>query len=299
MRRGDGAPLCWTATRWTGSLPAMKLTEVTLTSWAASSEDNEDSTAIAPLVAVVVDGAGLPPSLRSGCSHSVAWYSRTLAKTFRRQLLDTRPTMRDALRTAIASVAAEHEDTCDLAAGSPSATVAAWRVVGASLQYLVLCDSSILLAFADGERLEVTDDRLSRVVEPRVEANLSQRSREGLSLSPHDVLRARRDAVEALRNTPGGFWCCHHDPAAADEALEDTVPLAALRGVVLATDGATRGLQVLGTHTLEELIETALSGRHDELLRQIRAAEEDQQESLTMRAVKVHDDATVVSARIR
>jgi hypothetical protein len=277
----------------------MKLTDVNATSWPASPDkENQDSTAIAPQLAVVVDGAGFPPSMRSGCSHSVAWYSRTLANTLHRQLADANATMRDALRSAIAGVAAEHEDTCDLAAGSPSATVAAWRVDDASLDYLVLCDSSLLLSFADGETLEVTDDRLSRVVEPRVEATLSQRSQDGSSPSPHDVLLVRRKAVEALRNTPGGFWCCHHDPAAADEALVGSVPLAALRGAVLATDGATRDLHELGIHTLDEIIETALPGRHDKLLSQIRAAEEDQQESLALRAFKVHDDATLISARV-
>ena len=206
--------------------------------------------------------------------------------------------MREGLRSAIADVVAEHENTCDLAAGSPSATVAAWRVTGSDLEYLVLCDSSLLLSFTDGRHLEVTDDRLNQVVEPWAEAALAKRAQSGLSISPHDFRAAPRQAVEALRNTPEGFWCCHNDPAAADEALQGSIPLAALRGVVLATDGATRGIHLLGSHTLEETIEAALSGTPDELLGQIRAAEDAQAQSLTLQAVKVHDDATLVSARI-
>jgi hypothetical protein len=277
----------------------MEMAAVTVTSWPASPDRaNEDSTADAPQVAVVVDGAGIPSSLRSGCSHSVAWYSRTLAMAFQLHLADPSVKMRDALRSAIADVVAEHENTCDLAAGSPSATVAAWRITSSDLEYLVLCDSSLLLSFTDGRHLEVTDDRLSQVVEPWVEAALAKRSKGGLSISPHDFRAASREAVESLRNTSEGFWCCHNDPAAADEALQGSIPLAALRGVVLATDGATRGIHLLGSHTLEETILAALSGTHDELLGQIRAAEDAQAQSLILQAVKVHDDATLVSARI-
>lgn len=228
----------------------------------------------------------------------MAWYSRTLAATFQRNLADPSVTMRDALRSAIAGVVAEHEGTCDLAAGSPSATVAAWRASGANLEYLVLCDSSLLLSFTDGRHVEVTDNRLSQAVEPRVEAAILRRSAGGLSISPHEIRAARREAAESLRNTPEGFWCCHNDPGAADEALAGSIPLATLRGVVLATDGATRGIHLLGSHTLQDAIDAALSGTHAELLGQIRAAEDSQSQSLTLRAVKVHDDATLVSARI-
>ena len=137
----------------------------------------------------------------------------------------------------------------------------------------------------------MTDNRLSQVVKPWVEAVLAKRAQSGMSTSPHEIRAASRESVESLRNTPGGFWCCHNDPAAADEALQGSIPLAALRGVVLATDGATRGIHLLGSHTLEEPIEAALSGTPDELLRQIRAAEDAQAQSLTLQAVKVHDDA--------
>lgn len=207
--------------------------------------------------------------------------------------------MRDALRSAISDVVAEHENTCDLAAGSPSATVAAWRVTGSHLEYLVLCDSSILLSFADGSFLEVTDDRMSRVVEPWIEAALAQGSRTDLLISPQELLAVRGEALDTLRNTSNGFWCTQNHPAAADEALEGSIPLHELRGVVLATDGVTRGIHLLGSHTLEAIVEAALSDGHNQLLEQIRAAEDDQRETLAMHAIKVHDDATLVSAKIR
>ena len=65
-----------------------------------------------------------------------------------------------------------------------------------------------------------------------------------------------------------------------------------------AGDRGDRGIHLLGSHTLEGTVETAPSGTHDGLLGQIRAAEKDQREPLALHAVKVHDDATLVSARI-
>jgi hypothetical protein len=53
--------------------------------------------------------------------------------TFQFHLADPCVKMRDGLRSAIADVVAELENTCDLAAGSPSATVAAWRITGPGL----------------------------------------------------------------------------------------------------------------------------------------------------------------------
>lgn len=277
----------------------IELTEVKATSWPASADrENEDSTACSSHVAVVVDGAGFPKSMRSGCSHSVAWYSRTLAAAFQFFLTDLQVTMRDALASAISNVVAEHENLCDLAAGSPSATVAAWRVTESHLEYLVLCDSSILLSFVDGRYLEVTDDRISRVIEPWIGAALAQGSRTDLMISPQELLAVRGEALDTLRNTSNGFWCAQNDPAAADEALEGSIPLHELRGVVLATDGVTRGIHLLDSHTLEETVEAALFNGHDQLLEQIRAAEDDQRETLVLSAIKVHDDATLVSAKI-
>lgn len=277
----------------------IELPGVKVTSWPATADrENEDSSSYKFHTAVVVDGAGLPKSMRSGCSHSVSWYSQSLAAAFQSFLTDPQLTMQEALRAAISAVVAIHENTCDLTAGSPSATVAAYRITGSHLEYLVLCDSSILLSFIDGRYLEVTDDRISQVIEPWIEMALAQDSRSDSLSSPQELLVLRGKALDALRNTSDGFWCCQFDPAAADEALVGYIPLHELRGAVLATDGVTRGIHLLGSHTLDGVVEAALSNEHDQLLEQIRAAEVDQTETLIARAIKVHDDATLVSANI-
>ena len=90
--------------------------------------ESEDACAIADGIGVVVDGAGLPKTMRRGCSHSVAWYARMLAEELRMRLESRTTRMTDALAGAIAQVTAAHASTCDLTQGSPSATVAAWRI---------------------------------------------------------------------------------------------------------------------------------------------------------------------------
>src|SRR5699024_6319727 len=116
-----------------------------------------------------------------------------------------------ALHQAIGEVTALHAGSCDLAAGSPSATVVAVRMAGRQLQYLVLCDSSLLLEHDDGTVTRITDTRVEEV-----------------------AARERTpEAVEAMRNAPGGFWLARHEADAAHEALTGSVPTTGLRAVHL------------------------------------------------------------------
>jgi hypothetical protein len=274
----------------------MTATQIHLATWPASLEsENEDSAIATPEMAIVVDGAGLPESMRKGCSHSVAWFSRALASTFQHQLNELGASMRGALSAAITSVANSHEQTCDLTKGSPSATLAAWRIRGDNLEFIVLCDSSLLLYCQDGSIQEVTDSRLHQIVEPQVEAVLAEQFQSGSKATREEILTVRGALLDKLRNKPGGYWCCHTDAAAANEAITGSVPLASLRGVILATDGAMRGFHELGIHTLDEIVQGAMSDAPTELLSQIRSAEREQRESLSSRAIKIHDDATFVS----
>src|SRR3954470_13562890 len=92
-------------------------------------------------VAVVVDGAGIPADLRAGCEHSVEWFARSVAQVFHALLVERSRSMVESLAETIRRVRDSHATSCDLAAGSPSATVAAWRTTGRRLEYLVLCDA--------------------------------------------------------------------------------------------------------------------------------------------------------------
>lgn len=264
-----------------------------------SSEEhsNEDAVFVRDGVAVVVDGAGLPRSMRAGCRHSVAWYSEQLACTFGEALLLPGLTMSQALGRAIVEVSKRH-DGCALEEGSPSATVAAWRLQHQQqppiVEYLVLCDASLIISTAD-DVMEVTDDRLALLVAEELD-RVAAASTEALDAIA--LLNARACVLDRARNVDGGFWCCQIDPAAADQALTGSYLLADLVGVVIATDGATRGFQLLGIHTLGEFAQRAGAGGGAGLLEEVRDAERDQTQRLIGDAIKVHDDATLIALRL-
>lgn len=259
---------------------------------ASSCLENEDAVVVGDDVVVVVDGAGLPSELRAGCSHSVAWFARSIAATLHARLARRSTSMRDALADTIAAVRDSHRGSCALSDGSPSATVAAWRVVAEQLEYLVLCDASVVLVDDQGRAVEITDQRLREVLETasRTAAPCS---------SAVDVRAARRSALEAARNRTGGFWCVHHDPTAAMHALEGTFPLRRLSGVLACSDGGTRAYDTLGTHTLTGFTTHVLRDDVAAIAASIRQAESVQADDLRRRGLKVHDDLTIVAQSLK
>jgi Protein phosphatase 2C len=259
---------------------------------ATQSGPNEDRIVWSRRAAVLVDGAGLPKGLRAGCRHGVRWYATSLADQVQAALTQHNLSFHSALERAIARVAAPHGETCNLAAGSPSATIAAWRASRGLLECLVLGDASVFIRRRDGTTHELTDARLDGVVEPVVSAARDR------GLSAWQVRAVRRAVVERMRNYPGGFWCCHHDPRAAWEAAAWTVPITEVEGVVLASDGATRALHRFRIRQLGQFVTDALTGRHGELAAAVRKAERSQTGYLMSLGLKPHDDLSLASWRI-
>jgi hypothetical protein len=266
---------------------------VTVSVPAEENTDNEDAFALGDGVGVVVDGAGIPADLRAGCCHTVAWYANILATTFR-DLLERRSSdMRGALAEAIAEVTASHQYSCRLDEGSPSATVAAWRLTPHTVEYLVLCDASIILSRRDRTVAELTDDRIARVTARITEEHTKQAQARGDALASDDLRAARRAAVEGARNRPGGFWCCQTDPNAASEAMAGQADPDAVRAVLAASDGATRGHQLLHVLPVTELVQAVIDGEAATAIETIRLAER-RDTTLAPRGIKQHDDATLV-----
>lgn len=241
-------------------------------------------------VVVVVDGAGLPAHLRAGCRHSVAWFARSIAYTFHALLATRSSSMPEALAETISRVKDSHAATCDLAGGSPSATVAAWRMAGDRLEYLVLSDASIVLLDRHNRATEIVDHRLENVI-----ARAAPLALERPAVTGAQVRAARRAAVESARNKPGGFWCVHTDTSAAIQATHGAVPVRDLAGVVACSDGGARAYELLGTHTLEEFTSLALRGELEALSDTIRTAENHQAGSLQGLGLKHYDDITIVA----
>lgn len=236
----------------------------------ARPDADEDAAGVLGEVAVLLDGAGLPERFRAGCSHTVSWYSHSLAARLLRLGQDPGIDLRGVLAAGIAEVRDQHAADCDLAAGSPSATVVMVRRRGALLEHLVLCDSSLLLVDRDGDVRRITDGRVDRVVGEERTA----------------------EAVEARRNVPGGFWVARHEPEAAAEALVGERPIAGLRTAHLVSDGVTRLIDLLGAQDAVSLA-GALESDPGAVLTDLRARE--RAVPTAERPRKTHDDATVLS----
>lgn len=201
-------------------------------------QQNEDFAAATPGAAVLLDGAGVAGA-ETGCVHGIAWFSSTLGGLLLGNIAgDPARPLADCLAGAIRGVRSLHEDTCDLAyRASPTSTVVAVRVGGGALEYLVLGDSTLLLAGQDGKTTAVTDDRLDQVGR-QLRASVD---RLPTGTPEHAAALAQyRDDLTGLRNRPGGFWIAGPEPRAAEHALTGTVPLESLASVTLLSDGATR-----------------------------------------------------------
>lgn len=234
---------------------------------------NEDLAASGPGWVLVLDGATPAPGAVSGCIHDVPWLVHRLAAAVGARLTTAGPDgLAQLVSEAIAEVCHAHAGTCDLAnPDSPSSTLAVARVCGGTLEYLVLCDSPILLAHPGGRLTLLADDRLAR-------------------------LPGRRpylpEQVRACRNRPGGFWVASTEPAAAQHAIQGAIGLDSVTDVALFTDGVTRLADWYG-YRWPDILARLRDAGPAALLGLIRAAER----AYPHPRQKQHDDATVAHIR--
>ncbi|WP_069768392.1 integrase [Streptomyces sp. LUP30] len=253
---------------------------------------NEDFAAAAAGAAVLLDGAGVAGA-DTGCTHGIAWFSSTLGGLLLSTITahPTRP-LAECLADSIRVVRSLHEDGCDLTyRGSPTSTVVAVRVDAGALEYLVLGDSTLLLADQDGKTTAITDQRLDEAGK-RLRGPVD----ELLTGSPqHAAALARyRDALTGLRNRPGGFWIAGPDAQAAEHALTGVVPLKKLASITLLSDGATRLVDSFGIATWEGTLSVLNSFGPNELIHHVRKAEAGDPHGRRWPRGKAKDDATVL-----
>ncbi|MFI5875993.1 integrase [Streptomyces sp. NPDC051445] len=253
---------------------------------------NEDFAAAAPGAAVLLDGAGVAGA-ETGCTHGVAWFSATLGGLLLSTITahPTRP-LPECLADAIGAVRSLHEDACDLTfRASPTSTVVAVRMHPRAMEYLVLGDSSLLLANRDGAATVVTDRRLDDV---------GKRLRGPVDTLPTGspehaaALADYRNTLTRFRNQPGGFWIAGPEPRAAEHALTGTVPLESLTSVTLLSDGASRLVDRFECATWQEMLAVLEAGGPAELIRKVREIETDDPQGHRWPRGKAHDDATVL-----
>ncbi|WBB78943.1 hypothetical protein O7606_22540 [Micromonospora sp. WMMD882] len=256
--------------------------------------ENEDLVfRFGPLVGVL-DGATVPDGFDTGCVHGPVWYVRQLAA--RLGLAQAaRPTaaLTSHLAAAILGVRADHGGGCDLDhPGTPSATVCLLRDGGDRADYLVLCDSPLVLD---------TGDRVSVVSDDRLEVALAELRAVPATVPTgcvDDPVSGFRRAVTAQRermNRTPGYWVAAGEPEAAYQAVTGTVPLrgpGAVRRAALLSDGASCAVEQFGLFGWDGLLDLVGTAGPGALIERVRAAERDHPERL--RRHKRADDASVV-----
>ncbi|REF36162.1 protein phosphatase 2C-like protein [Thermasporomyces composti] len=248
--------------------------------------ENEDFVATSADVAVVLDGVTPLDRDDTGCQHGVAWYARTLGTYLLQLAGDRRDSLADCLATAIRRVRDDHAGTCDLDHfDSPAATVSAVRVRDGRLEYLVLSDASVVLDLeSDGTKPDIrwiTDHRASEVGR-RLRAA-------GIPPTGH--------AVRTHRNRAGGYWVAAERPEAAYQALGGSVPVAEVRRAVIASDGATRLIDVFGLFDWTDALDLIEHEGVDAYVARTRAVEKEDAARPSASRVnrgKTHDDTTLV-----
>ncbi|WP_433388135.1 hypothetical protein [Micromonospora sp. KLBMP9576] len=244
-------------------------------------------------LAGLLDGATVPEGFDTGCVHGPSWYVRHLAA--RLGLAEAaRPTatLMSNLAAAILAVRSDHGDECDLDhPGTVSSTVCLLRDGGDHLDYLVLCDSPLVLD-AGGVVGVVTDDRLETAMA-------------GLRTTLAAVPAGATDPVDRFRRAVGvqrermnrthGYWVAAADPEAAFHAVTGTVPLrgpGAVRRAALLSDGASALVEQFGLLDWAGLLDVATADGPGALIDRVRVAERDHPDRLRRR--KRADDASVV-----
>ncbi len=241
---------------------------------------NDDFLLVSDNWAIVLDGVSAYPVPDVGCQHGVRWFVNRLGLHFGYRLATAGGVpMTDLLADSIAVTAQDHGPGCDLAHPlTPAATVAAVRVVGGRLDWLVLGDATVAWTLEDGTTNSVTDDRADRLKDaPIIVA---------------DVRRYDPAYVASVRNKPGGFWVASAQPEAAHQSLTGYLHLERVDRIGLFSDGVTRLVERFGW-TVQGIFEQAAELGVRSLIESVRGAEFSDPEPLRWRG-KPHDDATAV-----
>ncbi|GCD97127.1 protein phosphatase 2C domain-containing protein [Embleya hyalina] len=228
---------------------------------------NDDYIVASERFVIVLDGA-TANGLDTGCIHDVPWVvSRLAAQLSARLITDDGAPLSEILADGIAAVCDLHAGTCDLTnPNSPSTTVALLRNQGGLVEYLVLCDSPIVIETTSGDIQLINDDATAHLP--------------GYT----------REVLQEVRNQPGGFWVASTKPEAAKHAVIGSIPASDVRRAAVMTDGVSRLFERYDWE-LSRLLDSLVSTGPAALVEAVRDAE--RQTPPGKFRGKAHDDATV------
>jgi hypothetical protein len=164
------------------------------------------------------------------------------------------------------------------------------RASEASLDYLVLGDSALVMEDASGGIKVVSDRRMDQVVTEKYRAMLA------LPIGTPQKQAARTAFVRAqqpLRNKPGGYPVASTDPEAARQALTGSVQVGRIVRAAMLSDGVSRFAE-FGIGTWHDLLTTLTAGGPAALFARVREAEDSDPQGIRWPRAKRHDDVSVV-----
>jgi hypothetical protein len=232
---------------------------------------------------VLLDGV-TGPAGESGCRHGVAWFAARLGGALLELCAAHRDSpLRACLGAAISRTADAHRMTCDLShPRTPQATVVCVRWDDASVEYLVLSDSALLIEGTDGSVRAVLDSRL-----------------DALRPAARRLPPGRRAGyLEGLRNAEGGFFTAAADPSVAERAVTGSAGRAGVRALAALTDGLGRWVETFRLGGWPELFAVLAGAGPEEAIRQVRAAEAADPGGVAFPRGKSGDDASAVVVRL-
>ncbi|MEV0717888.1 hypothetical protein [Asanoa sp. NPDC050611] len=266
--------------------------EVRFASEPAPGRENEDIAFAIDGFVGVLDGVTAHAGLASGCVHGPAWYVRRLAGHLVHLNALAAP-LAVTLSDAIEALRDDHGGECDLAhPGTPAATVTLLRRNDDHAEYLVLCDSPLVIDRGAGAEV-ITDDRFTEAVAPLRAHALAGDVPIGSEEHARRVIEARLGQHE-LVNRPSGYWIAASTPEAAAHAITGSLPLASLRRAALLTDGASCIVDQFGLLDWSQLLDTLTTEGPQTLIDRVRAAESADSKGESQPRYKRHDDATAV-----
>ncbi|WP_031075513.1 protein phosphatase 2C domain-containing protein [Streptomyces sp. NRRL WC-3742] len=250
---------------------------------------NEDFAVVSPETVVLLDGAGLPSGMDTGCIHGVPWFVRTLGTNISKHAIERPAALTECLADAIESTAQLHAGTCDLGNPmTPTSTVAIARARGGTFEWLVLADSTIV----------IRSDGLDAISDHRVSEVTSRQRAEMATDLEHLEERKRRIALafaqRQLMNTDGGYWVAATDPSAAVWSLTGETPLPTVRAAAVLSDGAARAVDDFAVMGWPEFMSRLEADGPYNVIDHTRELERSDPQRRCWPRTKCHDDATAV-----
>ncbi len=237
------------------------------------------------------------------------WHVRRLSEELTK-LARAKPSapLVEMAKSAIAIVGSEFQQTTGLDATAPQdlrpfSTLILCRHLpeAQKLEYLLLCDSTLLVVQNGQARVVASDPRLDSM---NILDECYRLLAAGHGFDSQEYKKALRHAYDIgqpklnNRTDPQAWYAVTQDASVIDHALSGVIDFKAGDDVLLMSDGFTRAVDTLGIYKdWDALVGAVKSIGPEKIIDQIRAAERADDQGAKYQRSSRHDDATILFGR--